>query len=316
MKVLITGAAGNLGNLLAKHMVNEPGVLLNLMTHKKEVAVDFKKRNNVAIFKSDLSKRETLYEPTKNVDVIVHFAGILFQANPEKFLPITNTVYFQNLLDVAIENKVKRVILISFPHVEGESTIDNPAKGHLNGKPSSAHARTRGDEERYLFAQQEKHQFEAVSLRVGMVYGDGILMIDTARWFAKHGILGIWKKPTWIQLISKIDFQFATSNAATLPNINGIYHLGDEGNQTLQEFLDTTTKYWGCRKPVRMPLWIIMFVAKTFEISSLLFGTRSPLTKDFIRIGLVNYYGDTTRMRNELLEDLKYKTFKEGKDTF
>jgi hypothetical protein len=59
-----------------------------------------------------------------------------------------------------------------------------------------------------------------------------------------------------------------------------------------------------------------MFVAKTFEISSLLFGTRSPLTKDFIRIGLVNYYGDTTRMRNELLEELKYKTFKEGKDTF
>ena len=38
----------------------------------------------------------------------------------------------------------------------------------------------------------------------------------------------------------------------------------------------------------------------------------SPLTRDFIKIGMVSYYGDTGRMRNELLKELKYKNYKEG----
>jgi hypothetical protein len=46
------------------------------------------------------------------------------------------------------------------------------------------------------------------------------------------------------------------------------------------------------------------------------FGVRAPLTKDFVRIGRVSYYGDTTRTRNELLPELKYKTFKDGLETF
>ena len=40
------------------------------------------------------------------------------------------------------------------------------------------------------------------------------------------------------------------------------------------------------------------------------------LTKDFVRIGQVSYYGDTARMRNELLPKLKYKTFEDGLEIF
>jgi nucleoside-diphosphate-sugar epimerase len=313
--ILITGAAGNLGGLLAEYLKTEE-LNLNLLIHKKDVNEDLKNRNNIKIFKADLSDKNTLDESLKNVDVIVHFAGILFKNNPEKFLPATNTQYFKNLVEEAIEYKVNRIILISFPHVEGETTPDNPSTDVLDGKPTSVHAQTRLEEEKILFEKGKQYTFEAVSLRVGMAYGKGILMIDAALWFAKHYILGIWKKPTHIHLISKIDFLESTKNAILKDGIKGIYNIGDEGKQTLQEFFDDITSYCGYKKPWRMPVGLIMLAARLFEFFSMIFGTRSPLTRDFIKIGMVSYYGDTTRMRKELLRELTYKTYKEGIKTF
>jgi len=314
-RVAITGAAGNLGGLLAQGM-KDMNVNLNLLIHKKDVADNLKDRNNISVFKVDLAKEDTLLDALQNVDVIVHFAGILFKANPEKFLPTTNTEYFNNLLEAAVKKNVKRIILISFPHVEGENTPENPATGILTGNPESMHAKTRLEEEKLLFQHGERYGFEAVSLRVGMVYGEGILMIDTGQWFARHWLLGVWKKPTHIHLISKTDFVDATIAAALKPDIKGIYHIGDKGVQTLQEFLDDITVYKGNHKPWRMPVWMIMTAARGFELFSSIFGTRSPLTVDFVKIGMVSYYGDTSRMRSDLLPVLKYKTYKEGMELF
>jgi len=313
--ILITGAAGNLGGLLANHLKNTD-LNLHLMTHIKDVDKNLRGKSNVKIFKADLSDKNSLDESLKGVDVIVHFAGILFKNNPEKFLPVTNTQYFCNLLDKAIEHNVKRIILISFPHVEGETTPEKPSTDRLDGTPSSVHALTRLEEEKLLFGREKEGSYEAVSLRVGMVYGKGILMIDAALWFAKHYILGIWKKPTHIHLISTFDFLESTKNAIIKDNIRGIYNIGDEGRQTLQEFFDDITEFRGYHKPWRMPVGLIMFAAEVFELFSKIFGTRSPLTKDFIKIGMASYYGDTKKMRAELLPTLKYKNYKDGIESF
>jgi nucleoside-diphosphate-sugar epimerase len=307
--ILITGAAGNLGGLLAIRLKNRN---LHLLTHRHNVAKELKNLSNVQVFKADLMQKNTLYPALTGVDTVVHFAGVLFKGNPEKFLPTTNVVYFNNLLDVAVEQHVKRIILISFPHVEGETTPQNPATGHLNGNPTSIHAITRLQEEKDLFFKCAQAGIEALSLRVGMVYGKGILMIDAAEWFGKHYLLGVWKKPTYIHLISKDDFLSATVAAIDNPTAQGIYHIGDEGVQTLQEFLDKTAKHKKYHKPWKMPLWMIVSAAWIFELFSLIFDIKSPLTKDFIRIGQISYYGDTKRMRKELLPDLKYKTFEDG----
>lgn len=310
-RIAITGAAGNLGNLLAVGLQKED-VELNLLIHNKGISKDLSSKNNVSVFKVDLANKNTISEALDKVDIIVHFAGVLFKANPKKFLPETNTQYFNNLLDVAVKQQVKKVILISFPHVEGETSPDKPATGILNGNPISAHAQTRLEEEKLLFKYAEQYKFTPVILRVGMVYGKGILMIDAAQWFARHYMLGIWKQPTHIHLISKDDFVDATIAAAIKSDIHGIYHIGDEGIQTLQQFLDDITTYKNNHKPWHMPLGMIMLAARIFELYSSLSGKISPLTRDFITIGRVSYYGDTTRMRQELLPTLKYKTYKDG----
>ncbi len=313
-RILITGAAGNLGGLLAEYLAGK-GLNLNLMTHRMNVAEKLRNLPNAKTFRCDLEKPNTLPPALEGADCVVHFAGILFKARPEKFLPKTNTEYFRNLLDAAAAAKVKRVILISFPHVEGETTPENPARGSLKGSPKSMHAKTRLEEEKLLFEYAKKFGVEAVSLRVGMVYGRGILMIDAAREFARRRILGIWKEPNFIHLISTEDFLAAAAAACVNESISGVYHLGDEGVQTLREFLDAACGQWKLPKPIAMPLWMIYSAAAFFEFWSHMTGGKAYLTRDFVTIGRCPYYGDTSRMRRELLPELKYKTFRDGINT-
>jgi hypothetical protein len=61
-----------------------------------------------------------------------------------------------------------------------------------------------------------------------------------------------------------------------------------------------------------MRLWLIYAAAAGFEMVSKVFGTKSPLTRDFIDIGRVSYFGDTSRFRRELLPDLKFRNIVEG----
>ncbi len=311
MKVLITGAAGNLGGFLARHLLEHGTHVLRLMVHRRDVSEQLVVAGRSEVVHADLGRPETLSKAVAGIDVIVHFAGVLFRANPNRFLPVTNTGYFRNLVDAAEASGVRRIILISFPHVEGPTSFDAPATGRLDQTPISHHARTRLEEERYLFAKVKN----PVSLRVGMVYGRGILMIEAAHWLAKHHLLGVWRESTQIHLISTEDFCAACTSAISLESATGIYHVGDEGRYTLQEFLSLACQQWGCHKPIIMPLGLIYTAAWLCEKFSHLTGSVSPLTRDFIDIGRVSYYGDTTRMRRELLPALKYRTLVEGLNT-
>ncbi len=307
----ITGAAGNLGGLLARYLADR-GVTLRLMVHRTRLAGDLAGLPNVGTVQADLAQRATLAAFCGGADVIVHFAGVLFAPRPERFLPETNTRYFANLLDAALEAGVGRLILISFPHVEGPTSPEHPATGRVDRRPVSVHAGTRLIEERLLMERTSKTATVPVVLRLGMVYGRGILMVDAARWLARHRMLGVWRQPTWIQLLSASDFLRATEAAIVNGAAHGIYHVGDEEPVTLQQFLDAACGVWGCPRPWRLPLWAIYTAAAACEVYATAMRTRSPLTRDFIRIGRVSYWGDTSRARQDLIPRLEYPRLADG----
>lgn len=346
MNILITGAAGNLGSHLARHFIETNRTVesqhhLNLLIHHHEPPADIATDPNVTIHRADLADLATLIEPCQNTDCIIHFAGVLFAPRPEKFLPETNTLYTRNLIDVALAAGVKKFIIVSFPHVEGESTPDRPAKGTLDGHPASVHAQTRLAAEKYLFdacgwTNEQEADTRAgkalphptagttpmtpIALRPGMIYARGILMPDAARWLSRRRLLAVWKKPIWIHLLSLPDFLAATQAVIEKPDASGIYNLGDDGPLTLQEFLDrAATKRWGGawpwrrgHRPWRAPAPAFYAAATLTEAFAAVFRTRAPLTRDFIRIGMASYTADTSRMKAKLLPELQYPTLDEG----
>jgi nucleoside-diphosphate-sugar epimerase len=312
--VLITGAAGNLGSLLARHLLPKP-YELRLMYHRTPLAADLVAAPNVRPVQADLASPETLKPAVAGADVVMHFAGRLFAPRPDKFLAETNTRWFSNLLTAAMGANVGRVILASFPHVEGPSSVEHPATGRLDRQPVSAHARTRLDEERLLFERTHQSSTTPVVLRLGTIYGRGILMIEAARWLARRRLLCCWKEPTLFHLLSTVDFLRATEAAIGKPGVRGIYHVGDERPVSLQEFLDSACRVWGYPTPTRIPYSFVYAAACLCEGFAMVANTASPLTRDFVRLGRVPHWGDTRRAREELVPELMHPTLESGLST-
>ena len=151
-----------------------------------------------------------------------------------------------------------------------------------------------------------------VSLRPGMIYGREVLMIEAARWLLQRRLLGVWPNPTWIHLLALPDFHHCVEAAVEGEDVVGIYNLGDDAPLTLQEFLDRATQHWGFRKPWRGPEWLFYAAAWWVEAYALFFQKASPITRDFIKIGMASYVSDTQRMKEDLCPHLAFPSLNEG----
>ena len=163
-----------------------------------------------------------------------------------------------------------------------------------------------------LFERTKDTGTSPVVLRLGMIYGRGILMIEAARWLARRRLLCVWREPTVFQLLSTADYLRAAEAAIFKPGVRGIYHVGDEQPVTLQKFLDEACRTWGYHRPTRVPFPAIYTAAWLCECVAMIARTPSPLTRDFVRLGRVSHWGDTGRARRELIPQLLYPTLETG----
>jgi nucleoside-diphosphate-sugar epimerase len=311
MRLLITGAAGNLGSRLASSLLDSPHEL-RLMVHRRPPPFDAGAHSRVEIARADLGDPGSLAAACEGVDCIVHLAGVLFAPHPEVFLPRTNTGYVRNLVAAAQEAGVGKFVLVSFPHVEGETTPAGPATDRLDEDPGSVHARTRLAAEKHLLEACRHSPMIPVVLRAGMVYGRGVLMIEAARLLLRRRLLAVWKRPTWNHLLALPDFLRGVAAAIEIDGVSGIYNLADDEPRTVQDFLDVIADHWGFPRPWRVPEWSLYAAAGCCELFASIFRTASPLTRDFLRIGMVSSVADTSRMKRELLPRLEYPTLREG----
>jgi nucleoside-diphosphate-sugar epimerase len=310
--VLITGAAGNMGTLLSRHLAGRVP-RLRLMYHRTPLAGDLMRADGVEPVQADLDDPRTIGAAVEGVDVVVHFAGVLFAPRPARFLPVTNVKWFENLLDAALRASASKIILASFPQVEGPTSFDQPAIGRLDREPISIHAQTRLQAERLLMSRTAHTETVPVVLRLGVVYGRDVLLIEAARRLARRGLLGVWREPTMLQLIAVPDYLQATEAAIRNPSAAGIYHVGDERPLTIQEFLDGLCEEWGYRRPWRVPMWSAHLAAAACELFALCAGTKAPLTPDIVALGRVSHWGDTRRTRLDLAPQLVCPTFSVGR---
>jgi nucleoside-diphosphate-sugar epimerase len=311
VNILIVGASGNLGSHLSKHLLGGPH-RLRLLTHKRALPFELPRGAQDEIAKGDLDDPDSLRRACKDVDCIVYLAGVLFQPRPESFLHRTNTVFVRNMVDAALSTGVRKFILVSFPHVEENTTPDAPAMGRLDVHPKSIHGRTRLDAEKYLFAACEDKTMQALVLRAGVIYGRGIKLTEAARWLMRRRLLAVWREPTWVHLLALPDFLTLVELSIKKGNLSGIYNLGDDRALLMQEFLDRLAAHWGYRRPWRLPAFIFYWMASVCETAATVLRTRTPLNRDIINMAMTSVVADTERMKQELMPQLAYPTLEQG----
>ena len=311
MNVLIVGASGNLGFHLTQHLLAGPH-RLRLLTHKRPLPFGLPQSANVEIIQADLANPVSLEPVCKNIDCIVYVAGVLFQPRPESFLPRTNTIYVQNIVDAALAAGVGKFILVSFPHIEENTTPEAPARGILDVEPKSVHARTRLEAEKYLFRACDNQRIRPIVLHVGVIYGRGAKLTEAARRLMRWRLLAVWRKPTWVHLLALPDFLKIVEIVIEGNHLSGIYNICDDQPVLIQEFLDRLAVHWGDAKPPRLPAVAFYAAAAICETFATIFHTGAPLTHDIIRMAMTSVVADTSRMKREIVPILLYPTLSEG----
>ncbi|MBN2570797.1 MAG: polysaccharide biosynthesis protein, partial [Ignavibacteriales bacterium] len=117
--LLITGGTGSFGNAVLRKFINTDIREIRIFSRDEKKQDDmrqFYKNDKVKYFIGDVRDKSGLYAVTKGVDYIFH-AAALKQVPSCEFFPMeavkTNVQGCDNVLDAAINNGVKKVIVLS-----------------------------------------------------------------------------------------------------------------------------------------------------------------------------------------------------------
>lgn len=171
MKVLVTGAGGFVGGVVAR-MLRARGDEVRTVARG-----DYPELTKLGCtqVRGDLSEAKVAQEAAAGVDAIIHVAakaGVWGKAAEYESSNVTAT---QNLLDAAAQHGVKRFVFTSSPSVtfdggdalHANESLPYPAK-HLTHYP-----RTKAEAERRVLAANGKNGLLTCALRPHLVYGPG-----------------------------------------------------------------------------------------------------------------------------------------------
>ena len=130
-RILITGAAGQLGRQLRKG-------LMPLTEHLRiSDRVDITDAApNEEVFTCELGNYSAVMEVTRNVDAIVHFGGVALESNFESILD-SNIRGSYHIYEGARKNRVPRVIYASSVHSIGYHKLETHIDADSPVRPDS-----------------------------------------------------------------------------------------------------------------------------------------------------------------------------------
>lgn len=119
-KILVTGGAGSIGSRLVRKLLEHRPKVVRVFDHDETKLVRLKQRlgnrKNVRYLLGDVKDRDRLRYAVEGIDIIFHAAALKHveecEYNPFEAVK-TNVIGTQNVIDVAIQENVERVIFTS-----------------------------------------------------------------------------------------------------------------------------------------------------------------------------------------------------------
>ena len=174
-RIAVIGGAGLIGSHLVDQLTREDVeivVIDNLVRGRKENLAEALKSHKVKLVMADIRNKEELAKAMAGSDYVVHLAALWLlqcQEDPRACLEV-NVVGTQNVIEVARDLKVKRVVFSSSASVYGEpSYLPMDEKHPFNNRTAYGASKIAG--EQMLRAFYEMYGLNYVGLRYFNVYG-------------------------------------------------------------------------------------------------------------------------------------------------
>lgn len=173
LKVVVTGGAGFIGSHLVEKLLNLGAkvTVIDNFLHGSKIE-HLRGHKSLSIYEGDVRDASVVSQALNTKDVICHLAACVgveeTQKSPFEVLDveIQGTL---NVLNLAANNGIKRVLLASSSEVYGESPEPMREEGPFSPKSAYAVAKLVGEE--YCKAFHQKYGMEYTCLRYFNVYG-------------------------------------------------------------------------------------------------------------------------------------------------
>jgi|TARA_A100001234_G_scaffold28795_1_gene22472 uronate dehydrogenase len=158
--ILLTGAAGALGNQLRETLSKE----CDLLKISDKVNLE-KKFHNEKVEIADLASTESILKLTKDIDCIVHMGGQSIEGSWDNVLN-SNIIGMYNLYEACRKNKIKRVIWASSVHTVGFYPRSEVIDSKVMPRPDSNYGLSKVFGESLAQYYWDKYKIETVSVRI------------------------------------------------------------------------------------------------------------------------------------------------------
>ncbi len=200
-KILITGASGFIGSAIVNLLANDENYKISILVRKTS---NLQKLQNVIdkinIFYGDVREKNSLFEPVKNVDLIIHCAAVLRCIKNDTYYEV-NQYGTRNLIETIIENnpKIEGLIYLSSQAASGPSNCLDYKNPDTYCKPVSEYGKSK------FLAEQEilkyKDKIKSIILRPAAVYGPYDKDMFLYFKLAEKGLIPVFNKKFYIQFI-------------------------------------------------------------------------------------------------------------------
>ena len=174
MKFLITGGAGFIGSNIASELLNKGysvRILDNFSSGKRENLKGMEK--DIELVEGDIRSYHIVQDSLKDIDVVLHQAALPSVPRSIKDPITTNDVNINgtlNILEAAVDLKVKRVVYASSSSVYGDNPV-LPKVETMVPNPLSPYAVSKLTGEKYCNVFSRIYGLETVCLRYFNVFG-------------------------------------------------------------------------------------------------------------------------------------------------
>ena len=293
-RVLITGATGMVGSLLARRALEAGYRVRGLVRSADKAAAEFPGLD-VEFAEGDLAEPASVNPALADVDIVVHTAAHVGDwGHADQFRAINVFALEDMLTEVQRLGQLKRWVQVSSlgvyaaRHHHGTDETEEPDVEGLDG-----YTRTKAEADLVLRRYMREHQFPATIVRPGFMYGPGDRHVIPAMVERINNgqmkIVGDGKK----QLNNTYVGDFVDGILLAMEKeaaIGEIFNMRDERLVTREEFIHTVCDYLGAPHPKHVPEWLARLAVRPIErIARLRGATKAPiLTRARIKFMTLN----------------------------
>ena len=286
MKILVTGAGGFLGRWIVERLLahGQTSVRAMLRDTRKgaalaAIATPFPAAQ-VELFPANLKNKAELAAALEGVDLVIHAAAAMKGSPAEMFLD--SVVASRNLLDAVVDRTAEgarlRVVLVSSFGVMGVAELPRGAtvteETPLERQPAErdVYSYTKLRQEQMFREYSERHGFELVVLRPGVIYGPGgghfsnrvgLNLFGRFLHFGGDNLLPL----TYVENCAEAIVTAALSHEAA----GKVFNIVDDDLPTSRQYLKLYQQKVKPMRTLRVPYWLLLWGSGVVER----YGVRS-----------------------------------------